>query len=256
MLYLRVFLGLLLSYLLATQAWSETLRMGFFEVPPFCFEDKQTLQPSGATIEFFEQEIAPRLGVTIHWISGGMVRQMTMIERKQVDGIIMMAKTPQRQALLKFPEQHYMQIHSRLAVLKSSPLTQVRQVEDLLGLTIGYAQNSYLTPFMRDPRIKYNLVYGASWVIQNVRMLQRGRVDAVYLPTTAPVLYVAKEYGFADELRFVEIPSHATPVYSPFVRNDGREEQLARRYDQAFVASGGTQTYLKYLAKYIDITRL
>ena len=67
------------------------------------------------------------------------------------------------------------------------------------------------------------------------------------------MLYLAKRFDVEKDIKIINL-SEKTKLYTIFSRN--LNENLVKRYEQAFRQVDGEATYLKFLSKYIDINRL
>ena len=117
-------------------------------------------EPHGVLIDFFDREIAPRMGVRFEW-----ERPMTVarLENSLISGRVMftpiLGKTPARQSAgIYFSGDVHIRLDPCLAVLPARPLRGVTAPGDLAGRTIGSVQSGALPPFMRDKRIQFDLV--------------------------------------------------------------------------------------------------
>ena len=237
----------------ATQLFAEPVRVGYFAVPPHVIEEDGSI--TGACVDFFEKKIAPQMGVTVIWSKKTMSIPRILIEfqNKRLDACLVMAKNVEREKISYYPKVSFIESGPVLALLKDHPLKEVKTLDDILNLNIGYGQGAYLSPFMRDERIKFNKISRPDWIEFNFKRLIHGRIDAFYLPERPTMLYLAKKNNAEEDIKIINLPER-TKLYTIFSRN--LNENLVKRYEQAFRKVDGEATYLKFLSKYININRL
>jgi len=231
--------------------------MQFFEVAPHIYIDPETGKVTGAVYELLEKHMAPEMGVKFQWQAVPIPRQMQNYEEKKERriGSAWFAYTPERARMkhMVFTSQVLFPDAPCLAVRKSSKLASVRSVEDILGLTIGYSSVAYLSPFMKDPRIRFDMVPSSNYYPSNFRKLKAGRVDAVYAGSSAILLYFIRKFEMEDEVRLVLLPEQKTMHYVAF--SDDLADVVAS-YDRAYRKLDVPKLYLKLLGRYIDTSRL
>jgi len=246
---------LLLILLPATPLFAESIRVGYFVIPPYVIQEEGGGKPKGALIDFLEKRIAPEMGVSVIWAehATSLQRQLFQLEHNELDAGVILAYKPERMRFLDYPRNPFFETSPSLALLKTHPLQEVHKVEDILGLRIGCLGNSYLSPFMRDKRIHMEFVHTDNAPVLLFRKLLAGRIDAHYQLGVPALLYLAKMFDAESKIKIVRLPEKAV-VYTAFSKKAGRN--LAARYDQAFQKVGGMKTFINCIADYIDIGKL
>ncbi|MEZ4527926.1 MAG: transporter substrate-binding domain-containing protein [Desulfobacterales bacterium] len=236
-------------------AFGETVRVAYFITSPHVIIDTGTGKPGGACVELFEKIIAPEMGVTVQWESAAssIPRQLDQLEKGQVDAGLVFAKNEERMKILNYPQHPYFVSHPTLAFLKSHPIEKISKVEDILGLSIGYGTKAYVSPFMRDERIRFDLVTTPNWMDLNLKKLLSGRNDAMYQPERSSFLYYMRKQKLEDRIKLISLPETAE-LYTTFSKK--ARADLAERYDRAFEKVGGTARYIEILSKYLDTDKL
>ncbi len=120
-------------------------------------------------------------------------------------------------------------------------------------MTLGYGAKAYISPFMKDERIKLDLVTTPNWMDLNLRKLLAGRNDAMYQPERSSFLYYMKKQKLEDRIKLISLPETAE-LYTTFSKKAAAD--LAQKYDRAFEKVGGTARYIEILSKYLDTDRL
>jgi ABC-type amino acid transport substrate-binding protein len=140
-----------------------------------------------------------------------------------------------------------------LGVLTQNRLDHVGRVEDILGLTIGYTTGTYISPFMRDDRIRFDFVSSGQPNEINVKKLLKGRIDCVYTPDKPSLLMELKNIGAEDLVKILDLPEAPGRVHVVFSKKNAA---LAKRFDAAFARINGDTRYLKLRWKYLDVSKL
>lgn len=158
---LKLLLALCALLLAATtpQAVAESLRVGYFDLPPHT-EAEGALPGSGIAAAYFEQ-IAKRMDVTdISYSKLPLPRLLYMLERGELDMTLLLAKDAERDRRFLYPQQALFSTSAALAVKTGNPLAAIHSAEDLLGLHIGVWQNGYRAPLLGDPRLHLQTLSG------------------------------------------------------------------------------------------------
>ena len=248
---MKRFISITFLFLLISPLFSQAIKIGYFQSPPYVFQDKGTGKIKGALYDFLEREIAPRMGVKFEWTEEPIpiIRQLKYLESGKLDASAMFGKNPERALLFAYPEKPYYRTHSGLCVLAGNQLTQVNTVDDILEMTVGYCGKAFTTPFMKDSRINWDFVCGSSCVEQTLKKLLSERVDCLYQPDELGILFYVKKYGVANQVRVIRLPEDVE-VYMPFSKKAA--VKYMDKYVRAMEDAGGTETLMKYMAEYID----
>jgi len=229
----------------------QKVNMLFFDNPPHIYIDEEG-NPAGAVYNFIEEGIAPEMDIKFNWVreSTSIPRQMEDIQNKRDTVIALLTYSEERAKLMLFSETPFYSEPPVLAVSRSNPIEAITSVEDLRGMTVGYAIGGYLTPFMRDDSIVFDLLSNSNYHRVNLKRLNLGRIDAVYAPGKSSLAYNIKVMGLNDEIKLLDLPEPLTPYYIVFSRD---APDLVRKYNEAFRKIQGKQFYLKELEPYTGL---
>lgn len=241
--------------LLCPRVYSESLRVGYFITSPHVVIEEEDRRLNGASVEFFEKLIAPEMGVTVIWEknASSIPRQLEQLEKNMIDVGLVFAKNEERAKILNYPANPFFVSKPTLAFLKDHPIQKIDKAEDLSGLTIGYGTKAYLSPFMRDTRITFDMVTTPNWMDLNWRKLLAGRNDAIYQPERSSLLYYIRKHHLEGKIKLISLPEQ-TALYSAFSKK--ADPLLAERYDRAFEKIKGTSSYIRLLSNYLDVNGL
>lgn len=242
--------------LIPSSIYAESLIAGYFITSPHVIvEPGSEKLAGGASVEFFEKYIAPEMGITVVWAqsASSIPRQLKQLEDHEIDVGLVFAKNEERAKILNYPENPFFISHPTLAFLKDHPIDKIEKTEDILDLIIGYGGKAYISPFMRDPRIKFDIITTPDWMDVNLRKLLGRRNHAMYQPERSSFLYYIKKQRLEDKIKLISLPETAG-LYTTFSKKV--DKSLVERYDRAFEKVNGRELYIKILSKYLDINKL
>lgn len=229
--------GALMIALLGLQAFPasaeppqpEVVKAGVFTLAPYVVAGPDG--PQGALIDFFDHEIAPRMGVRFLWQRPVTVARL---ESSLAGGDILftpiLAHTQQRdRSAIRFDREVFIRFVPCIAVLPQHRLDAIRGPDDLAGMAIGWVQSGALPPFMRDPRLRLDLAGGVDWEKSNLAKLKLGRIDGAYFSNCASAQYYADRNGLP--IKLLPLPVPGVPLYAAFAPS--APAQLVQRYRKA-----------------------
>jgi len=234
----------------------DAIRIAYFNVPPhMIFDSTNKKLERSAVYDLIENYIAPKMGVKFEWQQSpsNIPRQLSSLTSETIDASALLVYSPERAKEYIFTREPYIHSNSAIAVLKTNPLQSVMKVEDILGLTIGYAAKTFISPFMRDKRIKLDLISSPTFNRHNFKKLLAGRIDGVYAPDKAGLLMVIKEMSIEDKVRVITLPEKPVNFHIVFSK---KNKEMAERFNKAFDELNGRKLYLELLSKYLDISKL
>lgn len=233
----------------------DALTLGFFQAEPHILYDRASHKLSGALYTFLEEKVGPEMGVRFAWAASpfNLSRQLKMLETGKIDAVALLVWTKERAQKYLFTKNAFAVAKPAIGVLKTSGLTRVEGVDDLLHLKIGYVGGFYVSPFMRDPRLAFDLVFSGEPNEQNLKKLKSGRIDAVYIPDKAALLFELRQFSMENLVRVVELPEPSVRLHVVFSRAN---KAMADRYDNAYDAMDGDRVYRGLLGQYVNINAL
>ena len=228
----------------------EILRVGYWNIPPHV-TGVVSNKPTGAAIGYFDEYIAPRLGITIAWDTDitPPTRLMDQLRKGQKDAMIFLGKTKERTNYLHYPDP-YLEIPQTLAFLKDYPIKRIASVSDLYGLRVGFLVGGRLPDELHDDRIHYDLIAGERLFQRNIEKLLLGRIDAVYAPLTIALTNIVKQMELDDQVKLVPIEFlEPVLIYTVFSKKTV-SEIVVERYNKALESANKEQPYKDYVRNY------
>lgn len=233
----------------------ETIKITYFHAPPHIIYDSRTRQVSGALYDFLNKDIAPLMDAGFVWDTApvNVPRELVLLEDGDRDAVSLLVYTPERARKFSYTEKPYAQAIPVIGVMNNSRLTKIEKVEDLLPYTIGYTSGYYVSPFMRDSRLKFELVTSGKPNFQNLSKMKAGRIDCIYIPDKMSLLMGYKMNNMENNARVIQLPEPSRGMHVVFGKN---KKDLAEKYNESFNRLDGTAAYLKRVSKYIEISKL
>jgi polar amino acid transport system substrate-binding protein len=233
----------------------ERITITYFQAAPHIMYDSSSGEISGALFELLEDYLAPEMGVAFDWdeTPACVPRQLSLLEEGERDAAALLIYTPERAEKMIFTRHSFAISRPVLGVLTHHRPERVERVEDILGLKIGWAQDTYVSPFMRDERIQFEFNSSAKHNQINLKKLINGRIDCIYVPDKASLLMELKLLHLEDSVRIMELPEKPGTQHVVFSKKNAA---LAKRFDEAYERIDGDGRYLQLMSKYLDVSRL
>ena len=253
----RIVLWGIICCCLVPPAWAEELWISYFSDPGHIGIAHAGQRPQGPLVELLEDHISARMGVALKWQDhpSNIPRIIDSLIRGRVDLTPLLVYTEERAKAMAFTAKPYYRSQPAIVVRADSPLTAVEGLEDILDLTIGYARGTFVSPFMRDPKIRFDMNPLSDFMISNLKKVAGKRIDAAYAPDKVGLLMSIRALGMDGRLRCINLPEKTIPfyvVFSPARASDGWVE----KYNAAFDVLEADKLYLKLLLKYVDAGQL
>ena len=204
----RVARGLLLAASLVLPARAaETLVIGYFDLPPHGSE--RDGKPAGWALDYLSR-IAREMGVTPSWRPQPLAR---LLVDRQLDMVLYLVRTPERQRTLQFASQPLWWAQGVLVVAADSPVQAIRSSADLTGLRIGSVGGGYVSPLMAG--VLREEIGTRDFIGRSLRKVALGRIDAFYNPDDVAIRYALRADSMSS-LRLLTLPEAATGMYPAF----------------------------------------
>lgn len=245
-----IFLATGLCFSAGAAVSQETLRIGYFDIPPHVVKSENSV-PKGAAISYFNKFIAPHLGISITWDKQVTppTRLMDQLRNGDKDAMIFLGKTQERTKYLHYP-QPYLVVPETLAFKSGHAIGRVTKVGNLHGLTIGFLVGGRIPSALQDKEIKYDLIAGKRLFERNVEKLLIDRVDAVYAPLSTALVKIVNDMGVSDQIKLVPIEFlEPVRIFTVFSKKTVTED-LVEKYNKALEAAAKKQKYIAYIEAY------
>lgn len=244
----RVFL--LLALLLPGQGWAgqavPVVNVGVFSVAPFIVANAGEA-PHGVMVDFFDREIAPRMGVKFNWLPPVTVARLEQnLSRGTVAFTPILTVTPARiAAKIRFAGINYIHFEPCIAVLPGHRLDVIRKGSDLAGMSIGWVQSAAKPEFLNHPGIKFDLIGSVDWERVNMDKLRLGRIQGAFFSDQFTPRYYAAQNDFAVKL--LKLPTPGVSLYGAF--SPDTPLALVKNYEQAAKEAFADRRWETYLIK-------
>jgi ABC-type amino acid transport substrate-binding protein len=238
--------GVLFILALATLVHAEPLRVGYFRFPPHAmFENGKDI---GSAIDYFKRVNATMKLEDVRFILLPNARLLKYVETGEIDIGLVFAKNAERAARFKYPVEPFGAMVMAVALKKNHPLQTIKSVDDLLPITIGYLKEAYLPEMLRDERLRFRLLTGKNWTLQNLLKVKNGRIDAA-LSDYYSLVYEATKNGLLQDLKILKLDGTEVGLYS--VMSEACAEKHLGSYEAALEKVNSSKTYNQAFEEFI-----
>lgn len=213
--------------------------------PPYIYQENGDLV--GVCIDLANAAFST-LGITVTYTEYPFVRMLKKAEWGQVDGVMMVFRTKEREDYLFYPEENLFYEHNSFFTKQTTVVNYFGQLESLapypIGVVLGF---SYGEAFDQASFIKREQASNHELLL---RQLRGGRFK-VGLGNKYVVQFYADKIGFNDGITFLE-PNvfDQEPLYLAFSKSKPEYEQLAIQFSLALEQIKASGEYDAILAKY------
>ncbi len=229
----------------AGQKKTEVVSVAVFTVAPYVMSGPNG--PTGVLIDFFDHEVAPRMGVRFKWerpVTTARLEQSLMNGRVMFTPILLPTVRRER-ARIRFADRSYLHFEPCIALLPEHPLNRIDSPADLADIKVGWVQAGALPSFMLDKRIKLDRVGSVEWTVANLEKLQLGRIGAAYFSNCDTPRYFTAHMGI--ELKVLSLPLKPLALYGAF--SPRTPAALVERYQRAAEEALADDRFALYLQK-------
>lgn len=201
----------------------EALKIAIYDFRPHVFIDAKKTVPTGAAIEFLTETLDIDGQYQIQWVVSPFSRFLVDMKSGKADMGVLLAKTPEREQLMRFADHASFTTDSGIILSKDVAFTDL---SSLKGQVLGHTQGSVEPEYFKGTDIKFDRLSGEDVVERNLRRLKLKRIDGVYVPTVSNGEYSLQKLGMEDQFKIVHLPNTKLELYFVF-RKDLSEKTFA-----------------------------
>jgi len=240
------------------------MRAGFNHVPP----DSMYINgnPVGPAIEYL-QFIGASMGVSqTQFVKMPLARIVQGITSNTIDCVPRIGGRGYPDSFV-YAAMPFSFSYPGLLVSAKSKLAEISSAKDLSGMTVATKLKMPLTASLEGADVRWEWV-GAQNPLENaIRMLAAGRVDAVYSPSLAELIFMAGDLKLFDQVKPIRLPDEPWPVFVAFSKTgaskfkaqyDTLNEKFQKegKYQEMFDAFAAQQFKEKGIdLKYLELIR-
>lgn len=237
------------AVLMSSTGYSEVkkLRVAYTNWFPYTYEDNGTA--AGFEIDIFDAVIK-EMQLEAEYVQYPWKRCLKSLEDGQVDALISLLKTPEREGYTYYPETSISISKTMLFTVKDRAISFSGSYHDLEGYRIGVIMGfSYGEAFDNADYLTKDDAQDAPMLIAK---LLKGRND-VAVENQVVVKASALKMGVQDQLRFLEPPIHTQKLYVGFSKAKDLES-FCTEFSEALHTFKSTDAYAAILEKYGILT--
>lgn len=223
--WLPLFLGLFSLQTIPIHA--QTLKVGYFDLPPHAFSDQTQVS---AALNYFDK-VAEEMGVKVEYRHLPLQRLLFMVEHQQLDAALFLARNTEREALFVFPSLPLFQVHAVYVVGAASNLQTPADINREHSLQIGVWQGGYQSSTLANSNNQLIPLSGNNVAARGIELVTSGRFDAFYSPDKYAVEFAAHQNGMEAKIRIIPNAKEAIPLYTVF--NKKAAPLYLQKFEQA-----------------------
>lgn len=194
----------LFSNLCFAQPFKKSIDIGYYSLPPHAMQFLEA--PTGAAVDYLHEKIFPENQYLITWKFLPFARVLSELRAGRLDCAILIAKTTSREQEFKYPDSYLYQTKSGLITLKTHELTDITSLSQLKGMHLGHVSGSVRPKELELLGVSFEDISGKDFTRRNIKKLEKGRIDAVYVPTLSHAKYEYEEMNESVEVNFLSLP--------------------------------------------------
>lgn len=205
-----LFLLIILSLISRPSGAGEFLQIGVYSLDPLLsFNDG----PAGIVGETIQKNLARLPEIKVKYHHYPFARLMSMMERQELDMAILVAKTKEREEKFLYSEYPLWVSRPSLVIRSDSPLTKIKNLEELRGKNLGHARGSVIPDEFSKLDIKWAFRGEEKYFINALRSIYLGRLDGFFAPTFTYAKFKMSGIKNAEKYRIVALPLEGLPLY-------------------------------------------
>ncbi len=198
----------------------EKIRMGYFMLQPHTYNEIQDGPAKGAGIAYFNK-VAKEMGYEVEWVGPLPLPRLTEYLRNgKVDGTIGFPKFSLFEKFLDYTGTPVYMAQPSLGISTSKSLSSIGKIGDIKDFRIGFikSKSGKTTPLIDNNRSAITLreFHGNKWMEQSIKMVNKGRLEALYDRQQYTMRYVAAQHKLADKIRILPMPAKPSPMFIAF----------------------------------------
>lgn len=214
---------------------AETIRMGFFNLPPHMYAAKESDKSQGLSIAYFEM-VASQMGHKVEWVGPLPLPRLNNYlahGEEGLDGSIHFPKQDFLEIFLYYPDNEYYSMHPVFIIKKEHPLIQINSIDDVRGYRVGMHDVPLPTAFIANNRDQLHLepIPGEEWACQNLKKLLANRIDAIYDLNQYTILFEAIKLGLHLQIKILPLPDPPEKTYVVFAKTSDKGKRLLEQYN-------------------------
>jgi methyl-accepting chemotaxis protein len=201
-----------------TKRTGSSFIVGFNDVPPFSMEDGRR-GAQGAANAFLSAVLAEMGVASVEFKHiQSLERIYELLDRGAIDAYTLATREygPNPRLRYRVPAKPSISPAPGLLMAATARLDRVRSASDLSGLRIVTKNGMPLTKTMEAEGLELEHLGGVEPLVDGVRLVLKGKADAVYSMIAAELLFMAKGLGAQDRVKVVQLPDPRMEMFTAF----------------------------------------
>jgi len=242
---MKMLVALIMSIAAISAYSAEKLKFTVSEWPPYEFSQNGTQK--GTDIEI-TKAVCKEMGRDVEFIFYPWKRCLMVAEQKEVDGILSLTTSKEREAFLTYTSE-VLNTSDNILFYSNNNKIKFDSYNDLKGKNIGFSAGyTYGDEFEKHGKDKLFTLDPATNEEQNFKKLDAGRTDA-FICDKIVGLYMLNQLGFKSKISPLPKVVSSFDLYLAFTKKPGNDK-LAEDFSAALKKIKKNGTYEKIIDKY------
>lgn len=231
---MKVYIILVLLITSLFSAFSQTVKIGFFQGYPTNFIDEKTGEVTGHTIEYLK-DFVHEIGYDIDFVGPlPFPRLLSMLKEGEIDALMGMSWIKEREEFVFYPKKAYRISVPNIFVLKESKIESGMDIIELAKHTFSYRNGAVLPEYLREFESILEIEYLSrdTWIDQSLQMLELGRIDGIINSSDLSIIAASKRLGLYSRLKMVVLPGKTDPLYLGISKKSPLGKEFIKKYNE------------------------
>ncbi len=201
---------------------AEEIKIGYSNWPPMIFTEKGQKEPVGAIVDYYENDIAIKMELTLKWLGPFPVpRAIKMLQNNKLDMIPFLTKNPEREKKMAYPDNPFYIMKPVVCLKKEIGIDKLEKWDDLRGVVENIGIH-YGTAFQKKLTEKYpylklrSIRHDDNTIEYALRLITEGRLDAFIHSDRIMTDKAIFDLNIENRIKSIDAPESERPLYVIF----------------------------------------
>lgn len=187
--YLILVMILLSSFLFS----QETIKVGFFNIPPHIYVEDGESTPVGAIVDHWENALAPAMNVNVEWVGPlSFPEVISSMQNGEIDVMALATHNPEREQFMSYPDFNLFETGAFVVLMNADPLDEIANWSALRGRQIAIGNTYPYRQSMVDAGLQLVEPDVTMINLEGFDLLKSGTVQGIGVQQSISVFYDLK----------------------------------------------------------------
>lgn len=203
---------------------AQTIHVGLYSLEPLLSFDTT---PGGLVGSTVYKHLKKVKDYEIRYHHYPFARLLSMLERKEIDVALLVAKTKERASVYDYGSEALWVSRPALVLKSTSPLIPLKSLEQLRKKKIGHARGSIIPDELSNLEIEWFFRSEENYFQNALRSIYLERLDGFFAPTLAFAKHEMSSMRDTTNYRLVPLPMQGLPLYTVYAKGLMPEKKKA-----------------------------